>query len=502
MPPSRRGPQLTEADIPLPLDRPERSSFDSQAAFDNAVAEYPAAAAQRMKERRKMKERLREQKRERSGRDRSGRDQSGRARPSDAGAKEVERRRKDPEAAKKHREREAARYEAKQPEVTEEDISLTRIVDAGEERPNWEYLKGAKVSERARKEIAKREAARKAANEAAVSVARREAAEAAAREEADPEAQARKRQRKADEEAAAAARHDRFIQEQNRVNDRDIHVALNDMFDYLAKEARARDGKLHGELLSQWKAAAFDVVKPAIAHARAHVANPNLNLEFGLMFPINRAIYCYSFWESLSLEPPPQLERIEFSPLDSRRNSIAGFMGWNAGEEYRAVVPWPSWCHSEPEAEALIYQHILAKVEAGEVPGIEWCAEAAQREQACAAALHAARARRGMVCAHAPTYTTAWSQRNEQQRAHDTGLARWGGIIWDDGWVVDRALRWECRLCRAKLVAEAQESCRREAWPRYVYTNCVDTDKHCYEWLVERLALLKVSATYGHGWLW
>ncbi len=99
MPPSRRGPQLSEADVPLPLDRPERSSFDSQAAFDNAVAEYPAAAAQRMKERRKMKEKLRDQKRDRSGR----------ARPSDAGAKEAERRRKDPEAAKKHREREAAR---------------------------------------------------------------------------------------------------------------------------------------------------------------------------------------------------------------------------------------------------------------------------------------------------------------------------------------------------------------------------------------------------------
>ena len=73
--PPRRDPLLTEADIPPPLDPPERSSFDSEAAFDEAMAEHPAAAEARMKERRRMKEKLRQQLRQqnRSKRDRSGR---------------------------------------------------------------------------------------------------------------------------------------------------------------------------------------------------------------------------------------------------------------------------------------------------------------------------------------------------------------------------------------------------------------------------------------------
>ena len=91
----RRGAPLTEADIPPPFDPPERGSFDSQAAFARAMAEYPAAAAARMRERRHMQEKLREQnrpKRNRSGRDQSGRarpSRSGRARPSDASARSL-----------------------------------------------------------------------------------------------------------------------------------------------------------------------------------------------------------------------------------------------------------------------------------------------------------------------------------------------------------------------------------------------------------------------------
>lgn len=143
----KRAPALTEADIPPPPprlpDAPERSSFASQAAFDEAIADYQAAAArneEQRKERRRMKEKLRDQ----------NRDRSGRARPSDDGKKAAERRRSNPKAAANHREREAARYEAAQPEVTEADMALTSIVDHGEKRPNWEWLKGAKVSARAR----------------------------------------------------------------------------------------------------------------------------------------------------------------------------------------------------------------------------------------------------------------------------------------------------------------------------------------------------------------
>ena len=94
MPPRRETP-LTEADIPPPLDPPQRSSFDSQSAFDQTMAEHPAAAAARMKERRRLKEKLRDQKRDRSGR----------ARSSVARAKETERRRNDVDAAAKHRQR-------------------------------------------------------------------------------------------------------------------------------------------------------------------------------------------------------------------------------------------------------------------------------------------------------------------------------------------------------------------------------------------------------------
>lgn len=146
-------PRVTEADIPdipPPLAKtPVRDSFASDAAYDEAKAEHQAAAARRaeqMKERRKMQERLREQKRDRSGR----------ARPDDDGAKATERRRKNPVAAANHRQREADRYEAARPEITEADMAITSIVDAGESRPDWEWLKGAKVSQRARKKNAQR----------------------------------------------------------------------------------------------------------------------------------------------------------------------------------------------------------------------------------------------------------------------------------------------------------------------------------------------------------
>jgi hypothetical protein len=92
-----------------------------------------------------MQERLREQQRDRSNRVRDAND----------GARRAKQRRQQPEQAERHRQQEAQRYEGLQLPPTEEDMRLTRIVDAGEGRPSW--LKGARVSEQARAANAARE---------------------------------------------------------------------------------------------------------------------------------------------------------------------------------------------------------------------------------------------------------------------------------------------------------------------------------------------------------
>lgn len=247
----KRAPVLTEADIPplpppLP-DAPERGSFGSQAAFDEAVAKHQAAAARReeqVQHRRRLKEKLREQ--NRGKRDRSGRDQSKRARPSDDGAKATERRRNNSEAAANHRGREAARYEAAQPEVTWADMALTSIVDAGESRPDWDFMKGAKVSVRARKKNAEiKEAEQEERMRASAAQAEAEA-EAEARRRADPDEQAREAAREAARRAAA-------IKEREQECERTTKSFVESRCCDLMRLAHRADLDQHGELIKAWR---------------------------------------------------------------------------------------------------------------------------------------------------------------------------------------------------------------------------------------------------------
>ena len=234
--------KLSDADIPPLPPKLNRRDYSTDAAFSAAQAQRAEVTQQR----RKLKEKLRDQKRDRSGR----------GRPADDGAQATKRRQDNPDAVRNHRTRESTRYEASQPEVTQADIALTRIVDAGEKRPDWEWLKGAQVTKRAR---------RKGEQQKATAEAKRVEEVLAQREEAKEGEQCwhaawRARQEKQREKLRAGyeAQRVEYVESTTRWQCKEIGML-----------AQCADYDQHAQLISAWLADELGVIQGHAGRADA-----------------------------------------------------------------------------------------------------------------------------------------------------------------------------------------------------------------------------------------